>query len=66
MARSRPTQRFWTEATLRVVVPGARYTDAAIPNLPADELDALYEEAFLNKDFALEFLKARKFIQRYG
>ena len=35
MARSRPTQRFWTEATLRVVVPGARYTDAAIPNLPA-------------------------------
>ena len=61
MARSRPTQRFWTEATLRVVVPGARYTDAAIPNLPADELDALYEEAFLNKDFALEFLKARKF-----
>ena len=32
----RQMQRFWTEATVRVVVPGARYTDAAIPNLPAD------------------------------
>ena len=31
------------------------------PTYLRDELDALYEEAFLNKDFALEFLKARKF-----